>query len=140
MPFIRLTDDVAVAPQLRLEDLDAIAAAGFKAVINNRPDGESPDQPPQEIIAARAAELGLAYRFVPVVSGHFEAGDVQAFREALEELEGPVVAFCRSGTRSSVLWALSQAGNMPADEIVATTGRAGYDLSALRGRLESDGR
>ncbi len=140
MPFIRLTDDVAVAPQLRLEDLDAIAAAGFKAVINNRPDGESPDQPPQEIIAARAAELGLAYRFVPVVSGHFEAGDVQAFREALEEMEGPVVAFCRSGTRSSVLWALSQAGTRPTDEILGAAAQAGYDLSALRGRLESDGR
>lgn len=140
MPYVRLTDDIAVAPQLSIEDLDAIKAAGFKAVINNRPDDEGPDQPPQASIAARAAELGLAYRFVPVVSGHFAPEDVAAFREALDDLDGPVVAFCRSGTRSSVLWALSNAGRMPADEIIAAAARAGYDLSALRGRLESDGR
>ena len=81
----------------------------------------------------------------PIVSspwfpGHFAPEDVAAFREALDDLDGPVVAFCRSGTRSSVLWALSNAGRMPADEIIAAAARAGYDLSALRGRLESDGR
>lgn len=136
MPHIPLTDDIAVAPQLRLEDLDAIAQAGYKAVINNRPDGESPDQPPQEAIAARAAELGLGYRFVPVVSGQFTPEDVAAFRAALDALDGPVVAFCRSGTRSSVLWALANAGRMPEDDIIAIAARAGYDLSALRGRLD----
>ncbi|MGY6643671.1 MAG: TIGR01244 family sulfur transferase [Salinarimonas sp.] len=139
MSYIPLTDDIAVAPQLRLEDLDAIAAAGYKAVINNRPDGESPDQPPQEAIAARAAELGLEYRFVPVISGQFAPQDVAAFRTALDELAGPVVAFCRSGTRSSVLWALANAGRMPEDEIIAIAGQAGYDLSALRGRLDGHG-
>jgi sulfide:quinone oxidoreductase len=136
MAHIPLTENVAVAPQLRLEDLDAIAQAGYKAVINNRPDGESPDQPPQEAIAARAAELGLAYRYVPVVSGQFTPQDVAAFRKALDELEGPVVAFCRSGTRSSVLWAMANAGQMPEDDIIAIAARAGYDLSALRGRLD----
>lgn len=136
MPHIPLTDDIAVAPQLRLEDLDAIAQAGYKAVINNRPDGESPDQPLQEAIAARAAELGLEYRFVPVVSGQFTPEDVAAFRAALDALDGPVVAFCRSGTRSSVLWALANAGRMPEDDIIAIAARAGYDLSALRGRLD----
>ncbi len=139
MTHIRLTDDIAVAPQLQLEDLDAVAAAGYKAVINNRPDGESPDQPPQEAVAARAAELGLEYRFVPVISGQFAPQDVAAFRAALDELNGPVVAFCRSGTRSSVLWALANAGRLPEDDIIAIAAQAGYDLSALRGRLDGHG-
>ena len=141
MAYIRLTDDIAVAPQLSIEDLDAIKAAGFKAVINNRPDNEGPDQPPQASIAARAAELGLAYRFVPVVSGHFAPEDVAAFREALDDLDGPVVAFCRSGTRLQralgPVECRQDAGGMRSSQPQRVRG---YDLSALRGRLESDGR
>lgn len=104
-------------------------------VVNNRPDGESPGQPAEAEIARRARELGLDYRYVPVVSGHFGAGEVEAFREALDASRGPVVAFCRSGTRSAFMWAFTQAGERPGEEIIAAAAQAGYDLSALRGRI-----
>lgn len=135
MPFVNLTPDFAVAPQLGLDDLDAVKAAGFAMVVNNRPDGESPGQPAEAEIARRAGELGLAYRYVPVVSGHFGQREVEAFREALDSAQGPVVAFCRSGTRSAFMWAFAQAGEKPADEIIDAAAEAGYDLSALRGRI-----
>ncbi|TVR07973.1 MAG: TIGR01244 family phosphatase [Salinarimonadaceae bacterium] len=135
MPFVNLTPDFAVAPQLGLDDLDAAKAAGFRTIVNNRPDGEAPDQPAEAEIARRAAELGLDYRFIPVISGQFGASEVDAFREALDVCEGPVVAFCRSGTRSTFMWAFAMAGEMPGEEIIATAARAGYDLSALRGRI-----
>lgn len=135
MPFVNLTPDFAVAPQLSVADLDAVKAAGFKAVINNRPDGESPDQPAEAEIARRARELGLAYRYVPVAGGVFGPQQVAAFREALDESDGPVLAFCRSGSRSTFMWAFAMSGDLPGEDIIATAARAGYDLSALRGRI-----
>jgi sulfide:quinone oxidoreductase len=131
-----LTPEIAVAPQIRLEDLAAIKEAGFKTVINNRPDGESMDQPPSAAIEAEAARLGLAYRYVPVVSGAMTMDDVSAFDAALSETEGPALAFCRSGTRSATLWAFTQAGARAPDEIIAIAGNAGYDLSGMRPYLQ----
>lgn len=135
MPFVNLTPDFAVAPQLGLDDLDAVKAAGFRTIVNNRPDGEAPDQPAEAAIAGRARELGLDYRYIPVISGQFGAAEVDAFREALDSCEGPVLAFCRSGTRSAFMWAFANAGEMPGEDIIAAAARAGYDLSALRGRI-----
>ena len=131
-----LTPEVSVAPQIALDDLPAIRAAGFKTVINNRPDGEQPGQPSSAEVEAAAQAAGLAYRHVPVVSGGMSMDDVAAFDAALTESEGPVLAFCRSGTRSATLWAFTQAGAREPDEILEIAGDAGYDLSGMRPYLE----
>jgi sulfide:quinone oxidoreductase len=136
MSIFKLTPNVSVAPQIEAEDLEAIKSMGFRSIINNRPDRESMQQPASDAIAEKAAALGLDYRFIPVISGSFEDEDVARFRDALDEMEGPVLAFCRSGTRSSVMWALANAGRMPAGEIIEAAGNAGFDLSALKPRLE----
>lgn len=136
MSIFKLTPMVSVSPQIEIDDLETVKAMGFRSIINNRPDDESAQQPLQAAIAAKAEALGLGYRFVPVVSGHFEEADIAKFRDALDSLEGPVLAFCRSGTRSTVMWALANAGRMPADGIIEAAGNAGFDLSGLRSRLE----
>jgi sulfide:quinone oxidoreductase len=136
MSIFKLTPNVSVAPQIEAEDLATIKSMGFRSIINNRPDQESAQQPANDAIAEKAAALGLDYRFIPVISGSFEDEDVARFRAALDEMEGPVLAFCRSGTRSSVMWALANAGRIPADEIIEAAGNAGFDLSALKPRLE----
>ncbi|HEX6142281.1 MAG TPA: TIGR01244 family sulfur transferase [Geminicoccaceae bacterium] len=137
MKIARLTPFLSVSPQIGEADLGVLAARGFRAVVNNRPDGEADDQPPGEALAAAAARVGLDYRHVPVVSGKVTDHDVAAFAKALAELKGPVLAFCRSGTRSSTLWALSEADHLAPDAVLETASEAGYDLSALRPRLEA---
>jgi sulfide:quinone oxidoreductase len=137
MDIRHVTPALSVSPQIAEADLEAIAAKGFKSVINNRPDGEENGQPASEAIAAAAARNGLAYRHIPVVPGNLSDADVTAFAQALDELEGPVFAFCRTGTRSTTLWALSQTPHLDAAEILKTAAAAGYNLEALRPRLES---
>ncbi|MEZ5667615.1 MAG: TIGR01244 family sulfur transferase [Alphaproteobacteria bacterium] len=132
----RLSDRVSVAPQLTEADIDALAAAGVRAVINNRPDGEAPDQPAGAAIEAAATRHGMVYRHLPVRGGAVDPVTVKAFAEVVDGADGPVVAFCRSGTRSTMVWALSQAGRQPADAIVAAAAAAGYDMNALRPYLE----
>ena len=119
-----LNDRFAVAPQIDPDDLPAIAAAGYVAVINNRPDDEQPGQPSGEAIRAAAAVAGLGYSAVPVGQRVWVHG-----RERL--------AFCRSGTRSCHLWALAAAmsGREPALLIAQAEG-AGYDLAGLAPTLE----
>ena len=103
-----LTADFTVAAQIAPEDLPEIAARGFRSVLCNRPDGEAPDQTPFAEIDAAAREAGLATAYVPVVSGQISAEDVEGFRAALDDLPGPVFAYCRSGTRCQNLWLLSR--------------------------------
>ena len=105
--------------------------AGYRAIICNRPDGESSDQPGFNRIEAEAAAAGLQMRYVPAVSGAIGPGDVRAFAAALEELPGPVLAYCRTGTRSAILWALSEAPSRPVADILQRAAGAGYDLSSV---------
>lgn len=132
----RLTDTLSVAPQISEADLATLAAQGFRSVINNRPDGESADQPASTVLAAAAARAGLVYREIPVVSGQLQDAQVTAFGAALAELPAPTLAFCRTGTRSTTLWALDAARVRPVADVVQTAAEAGYDLGALRPRLE----
>jgi uncharacterized protein (TIGR01244 family) len=127
-----LDETVAVAGQIRPEDLPAIAAAGVMMIVNNRPDGEEPGQPFAAQIEVAAREAGLGYRHIPVAGGLYP-DQVQAMAEALEAANGKTLAFCRSGTRSTYLWALAsaQAGN-GVEEIVRKAGAAGYDLTPVR--------
>lgn len=138
MDLRRINDHVSVAPQIRPEDVPALKAAGFTTIVNNRPDGEAPGQPSGAEIRAAAEDAGLVYREIPLGREGVTTGMVEATRTALDESAGPVLCYCRSGTRSTTLWALSQAGRLPAGEIIAAAGNAGYDVSHLAGHLGSD--
>ena len=137
--MLRIIDEtIAVAPQIRPEDLPAIAAAGYKAVVNNRPDGEEPGQPDGESIRAAAEAAGLRYTAIPITHAGFSLPQVEAMTAALAAAGGPVLAYCRSGTRSCNLWALARAAQgEDADALTATAAQAGYDLRGLRPALDA---
>lgn len=135
MEVKRINDKVSVSGQISPDDVAAIKAAGFVAIINNRPEGESFDQPHGADIEAAARAAGLAYHAIPLGREGVSQQLVDETRAVLEGSDGPVFAFCRSGTRSTTLWALSQAGEAPAAEIVASAANAGYDMSHLAGHL-----
>ncbi len=134
-----IAPDFSVSGQITPEDVGVIAGQGFRSLIINRPDGEVDDQPAREAIEAAAARHGIAVRYVPVTPGKLSDGDVQAFSAAFHGLPAPVLAFCRTGTRSTTLWALSQAERLSADAIITAAASAGYDLASLRGRLQAAG-
>lgn len=133
-----LNDSISVAPQIAPDALAAIRAAGFVAVINNRPDGEEPGQPAGEAIRAAAEAAGLAYHAIPVTHAGIGRAELDAITRALVDAGGPVLAFCRSGTRSCHLWALAsaQAGRAP-ELIQRQAAGAGYDLAGLRPTLDA---
>ena len=132
--FRRVTDDFTTAPQISVADVEEAARQGFKTIINNRPDGESPDQPAGHEIEAAAARAGLAYFHIPVAGGPTPQ-QVETMQQVLETAAKPVLAFCRSGTRSIVTWSLSQAASGARDrgDLVALGRDAGYDLSGVLG-------
>ncbi|MGV3491593.1 MAG: TIGR01244 family sulfur transferase [Devosia sp.] len=131
----RINDHVSVSPQISPEDVNAIKAQGFVAIINNRPDGESPDQPDSATIEKAAHAAGLSYHYIPLGREGVSPEMIEATKEVLEGSTGPVFCYCRSGTRSTTLWALSQAGKAPASEIISAAAHAGYDMSHLAGHL-----
>lgn len=133
----RLDDRISVSPQIDPADVTEAARQGFAAIINNRPDHEEAGQPEGDPIRIVAETLGLDYTAIPI-SGGFSHEQIDAMRAALDTAKGPVLAFCRTGTRSTNLWALAEAqagGN--ADEIIAKAAAAGYDLAGLRPTLEA---
>lgn len=140
MNLNRIDDRLAVSPQIAPEDLAALAAEGYRAVICNRPDGESADQPSFEEIERAARENGLEARYLPVASGLVRDEDAEEFTEAMLTLPGPVLAYCRSGTRSATLWALSEAKRRPLPEILGKTKAAGYDMSGVARRVANGGK
>jgi uncharacterized protein (TIGR01244 family) len=131
----RINEHVSVSPQISPDDVAAIKAAGFVAIVNNRPDGESPDQPPSAVIEKAAHDAGLAYHYIPLGREGVTPEMVEETKSVLEGSAGPVFCYCRSGTRSTTLWALSQAGKQPATEIISAAANAGYDMSHLAGHL-----
>ncbi|KVG81757.1 NAD(FAD)-dependent dehydrogenase [Burkholderia ubonensis] len=134
MNIRKLTDTLSVSPQITAADLPALSAAGFRAIVCNRPDGEGPDQPTVAEIRAAAAPLGIAVHDLPVDSGKVTDDQAVRFGALIASLPAPVLAYCRTGTRSATLWALSQAGMRPLDDIVATAAAAGYDLAGIAAR------
>ena len=132
--FRRVTDDFTTAPQISLADVAEAARQGFKTLISNRPDGEEPGQPTAAEIAAAAEAAGLAFHHIPVRGGPTPE-QVEATQAVLQEADLPVLAFCRSGTRSIVTWSLSQAtsGALSRSELVGLGREAGYDLSGVLG-------
>ncbi len=130
--FRRVTDRISVSPQIGLEDVEGAAHQGFRLIINNRPDGEEPGQPSSSQMQAAAAAAGLDYAHVPVRGGPSRE-QVETQRTLVEQADGPVLAFCRSGTRSIVTWALGEAlsGATSREELVRLGREAGYDLSGV---------
>ena len=135
MELKRINDHVSVSGQILPTDVAALRAAGFVAIINNRPDGESPDQTPSADMEKAAHGVGLAYHYIPLGREGVSPDMVEKTRSVLEGSNGPVFCYCRSGTRSTTLWALSQAGSMDAQEIISAAAHAGYDMSHLAGHL-----
>jgi uncharacterized protein (TIGR01244 family) len=131
----RINQHVTVSPQISPADVPTLKAAGFTTIINNRPDGEAPDQPSSDTIQKAAQAAGMVYHYIPLGRDGVSPDMVERTTEALEASEGPVFCYCRSGTRSTTLWALSQAGKLPADRIIAEAAAAGYDMSHLAGHL-----
>lgn len=131
-----LTDGYAVSPQIAAEDAAEIAAAGFKTVICNRPDAEVPEEFQAAAIRAAVEAAGMTFVLNPVVGGAITPDNVRGQGGAIANQSGPILAYCASGNRSSVVWAMSQAGSRPVDELIATPAQYGYNLEPLRPILE----
>jgi uncharacterized protein (TIGR01244 family) len=135
--FTKLTDTLFVAPQISTEAVAAAKELGVSLIINNRPEDESADQTPGPEIEAAANAAGLDYIAIPVTHAGFAEWQVTAMADALAKADGKILAYCRSGTRSTLLWGLAQAsaGHHPA-VLSEAAADAGYDLSPVAAMLD----
>ena len=135
--FRQLSDDFWASPQIELGDVAEAKARGIALIVNNRPEGEAPDQVPGTAIEAAARSVGMDYRAIPVSHAGFSEEQVSAMTAAIHEADGPVLAYCRSGTRSTLLWALAEAarGEDPGT-IAAKAAGAGYDVAPIRALID----
>ncbi len=140
MEFHRVDAEISVAPQITAAEVAALAAAGFKTVICNRPDGEGNDQPLFQEIESAARKAGMEACYLPVESGAVTDADAERFGQILEASPKPVFAYCRTGTRSVTLWSLSRAGRLPLPEILSKAKAAGYDMSGVVRRIANGGK
>lgn len=131
-----LTEDYAVSPQISPEDIAQIAAAGYTTLVCNRPDAENPPELHAAPIREAAEAAGLRFVDNPVVGGAISLDNVSAQGRAITDSEGPVLAYCASGNRSSIVWALAHAGQRPTDELIAVPARHGYRLEPFRQTIE----
>ncbi|MCP9221625.1 TIGR01244 family sulfur transferase [Erythrobacter sp. LQ02-29] len=131
----RVDENFAVAPQIAPQDMAALAADGFTTVICNRPDGEEPGQPDVATMRAAAEAEGMAFHHIPISGGVFPPESVAAQRAARQRATGRTLAYCRSGTRSITLDAIANPDDHDLEERLRLAADAGYDLSALRGRV-----
>lgn len=137
MTFAKLTDQMSVAPQIKPDDMDEIAKAGFTTVICNRPDGEDADQPSASDVAAAAEGKDITFHNIPVAMEELSMESLVKFADAIDKSEGPVLAYCGSGTRSTILWSLLQATQNEPDAIISVAANAGYDISNLKPALDA---
>ena len=140
MDLKKITGKTSVSAQITPDDIAAIKEAGFRAIICNRPDGEGADQPSFEEIEAAAKKAGLEAAYVPVTTGMVRDEDVEAFGAALKALPRPVLAYCRTGTRSATLWSFHESKKRPMHEILAATKAAGYDMNGVARRISNGGK
>lgn len=135
--FRKLNDAMLASPQIALSDVAAAKDIGVALIINNRPDGEDPSAPQGDAIAAAAEDAGIAYVAIPVGHSGFSEVQIEQTLAALDAAQGPVLAYCRSGTRSTLLWALSQAKvGVEPEQIAQAALAAGYDVSPIRPMLD----
>ncbi|MBT3070137.1 TIGR01244 family phosphatase [Rhodomicrobium sp. Az07] len=137
MEIHKITDDLQVAGQIGPSDIPELASKGIKTIICNRPDSEAPGQPSFSEIERLAEAEGIKAIYHPIRAPNaISDADAEIFEKEMADAEKPVLAFCRTGTRSAFLWSLSQAGKLPAQEIALKAMRAGYDISPVLQRLE----
>lgn len=131
--FRKLSDEVYASPQIGLAEVEKAAAQGIRLIVNNRPEDEEAGQVPGPEIEAAAKAAGLGYVAIPVTHAGFSESQVTAMAKALSEAEGPVLAYCRSGTRSTLLWSLARASQGADPEMLTRqAAEAGYDISPVR--------
>ena len=135
--FRTLNDTVLASPQITVEDVAIAKAQGVSLIVNNRPEGESADQTPGDAIEAAARAAGIEYLAIPITHAGFSLPQVDALAQALGRADGKVLAYCRSGTRSTLLWALARAkaGDAP-EAIAAAAAEAGYDVFPVRPTMD----
>lgn len=133
MQIKALSRAVSVSPQIAVVDVSAIASQGFRTIMCNRPDGESADQTDFDTIAAAAERAGISALYLPIIPGHIGQTQANQFAHAVTQSPGPVLAYCRTGTRSATLWALTQLAHRPVDDVLAKARAAGYELSGALG-------
>lgn len=131
-----ISPNVWVSGQIQVADVATLKDMGFRAIVCNRPDGEEPGQPDWAEIAAAAEAAGLATAHIPVTPGQLGDGEALAFRDAVTGFDKPVLAFCRTGTRSTQLWSLAARDRLSTDEVIRMAATAGYDLEPMRPRIE----
>ncbi len=136
MEIRQITPDYAVSPQISPEDVAEIKAAGITTVICNRPDAEIPAEVQSARIRAAVERAGLTFIDNPIIGGALTMDNVTAQGDAIAAATGPVLAYCASGNRSSVVWALAHAGTRPTDELIGLPARHGYQLEGLRDQIE----
>lgn len=136
LSYTRLNNDFATAAQIEAADVALVAAGGYRMVVNNRPDGEVGVSQGSVTIGAAARRQGLEYIYLPVSNDDlFNTANLDAFEWVLARAKGPVFAHCRSGTRTSILWALLAARHYPVDQVLASIRAAGLDLDFLAEEL-----
>lgn len=132
-----LSPTFAVSPQIGVEDIPAIADAGYTTIICNRPDAEVPPSHQAAAIGAAAKAAGLAFIVNPVTHQGLVMDMITGQKASMEAADGPILAYCASGTRSSIVWSFTQAGEMPTQDIIAATTAAGYDLGGMAPQIDA---
>ncbi len=135
MEIHQLTSSLSVSPQLDAKDIQQLVDAGFKTVICNRPDQEGEDQPSSDEMRTACESLGIKWYYLPVNPKSLSDQQALQFGQLLDEAPSPVLAYCRTGTRCTKLWALSQAGKTDLEQIIASASSAGYDVTTLSERI-----
>ena len=136
MKLAVLKPNLSALPQPLPADIGELANRGYRSIIGNRPEGEAPDQPTWNAVKAAALARGMEAVHIPVVASQIDEADIRAFREALENLPKPIAAFCRTGTRSTLLWALANQASLTVGERIRIAAKEGYDLEPFRDLIE----
>ncbi|MFT6074508.1 MAG: hypothetical protein ACJAZ1_001424 [Yoonia sp.] len=132
-----LSPTFAVSPQIGVEDIPAIVAAGYTTVICNRPDAEVPPSHQARAIGDAAQAAGLKFIVQPVTHQGLNMEIIADQKASMDAADGPILAYCASGTRSSIVWSFAQAGEMPTQDIIAATSAAGYDLGGMGPQIDA---
>lgn len=137
MTIRKITDTYFVSPQIEAADCAQIAALGIKTVICNRPDAEVPPSHQANTLRQAVEAAGMTFCELPITHQSLTPDNIARHRGFIDGNEGPALAYCASGTRSTIIWALGQAGEIPSDELIAAAASAGYDISNLAPALQS---
>lgn len=135
MDFNKINDQLTVSGQILPSDVTTLVEKGFKTLICNRPDEEVEEALHSGVMEQAAKAAGLNFVYLPIYPGQFTEDNISELTVAMTDLEGPIYAYCRSGTRSCTLWALSQAGLLNADDIISQAANGGYDLRGMAAYL-----